>query len=234
MRKPTKASASVAEEAIVLYDELIKSRDRLASLPPLTRHDLQSVALAMNEVIWFFLTPPKGKRTELALSEREKAELVRAARNRSNDLFATAVACLAVKLSAPYVRLTPASIIDGLNDYLDGLTFDLRATKKATLGYLLRARKEIDARIKYVRVDRPKAFQFAQPPEKYSERKNRAEKPDQFFRRVYAAEVRRGLTQADLRRADPAFYNVLHVWCVRHKRLMSGLIPTSRPRAYRA
>lgn len=218
-----------AESALLAYDHLLLHRDRLAGLAPLSRHELDVAMLALHEAVQFFLAQRSGA-TIAELPADALDQLVAASRERSADPFTILVAALAIKLAAPRTRLTASDIIDGLNDYLDTITFDVRATKRATLGLLAQARKEVDARIMHVRAGPPKAYRFVQIPEQYREREDKTEKPDQFFRRVYAAEVKRGMTQADLRRADPAFYNVLHVWCVRNKRLMSRLIPTSRPR----
>ncbi|MCP1839113.1 hypothetical protein ACVIHI_007973 [Bradyrhizobium sp. USDA 4524] len=117
-----------------------------------------------------------------------------------------------------------------LRDGLDALTFDHRATKTSLLAILRDLRKDLDELIAYVAATPPSGYRFAVSPEKYRARKNRSETPDQFFARVYAAHVPRGLTQADIRKADPAFYNVLHVWCSRHEKKLSGLVPGTRAR----
>ncbi len=218
------------DDVFALYDALLGTRDRLAGLPPLTRQDVQAITLALHEVVWFCLTPAHAKTLEHAAPKTADAEFVQAARDRSGDLYTTIVAAVAIKLAGPRVGLTPTAILDGLTDHLDALTFDLRSTKRATLGLLARARKEVDDRLAFVRARRPGGFQFAKPPELYRNRSEKKETPDRFLKRVYGADVRRGLTQADIRRADPAFYNVLHVWAARHKRLLSRLVPASRTR----
>lgn len=218
------------EPIYILYDELLRSRDRLAGLPPLTSQEIEHVAQAMHEVIWYFLTPPAAAKTELPLRESMKAELQRWARDRSGDLYVTVIGALALKLQGQPQRKTVASVLDAINDALDSLTFDVRSTKRGTLDRLRRIRSQLDDRIAYVKQTRRKAFQFSCPPELYRNRKNRAETPDRFFRRVYGVEVQRGLMQADLRKADPAFYNVLHVWCSRHAKPMANLVPPSRSR----
>jgi hypothetical protein len=183
---------------------------------------------AMHEVIFYFLTPPKGRRTELPFSDGLYARLLKASHDRSADLFVAAVACVAVKLAANDPPKTAAVSLDAVKEQLDSLAFDVRTTKKRTLELLSQARSEVDARIAYVRDSRPKGFQFLTAPETYAKRPDKSETPDHFFRRVYGAEVRRGLTQADIRKADPAFYNVLHVWCTRHRRRLASLVPASR------
>ncbi|WP_049823789.1 hypothetical protein [Bradyrhizobium sp. WSM2254] len=225
------ADSDQSAAAFVLFNELVASRDRLASLPPLTPQDLERVEQAMHEVIWYFLTPPQGRRTELPLPEPAKTFLLKCARNRALDLYVATVALVAQKLAAS--DREPSSLrgeLAALRDGLDALTFDHRATKTSLLAVLRDLRKDLDERIAHVASTPPKGYRFAVPPEKYKSRKKRSEKPDQFFGRVYAAHVPRGLTQADIRRADPAFYNVLHVWCSRHEKKLSGLVPATRTR----
>ncbi|MCP1839112.1 hypothetical protein ACVIHI_007974 [Bradyrhizobium sp. USDA 4524] len=59
------ADSDQSEAAYVLFSELVATRDRLAGLPPPTPQDLERVEQAMHEVIWYFITPPPGERTEL-------------------------------------------------------------------------------------------------------------------------------------------------------------------------
>jgi hypothetical protein len=226
------AVASIDEQVFILFNELLRSRDRLAGLPPLTGQDFEVASQAMHEVVWFFLTPPPRAKTELALGDEVKAQLLRSSGDRSNDLYTMAVACIAMKLMEGPSVPTSAAMLDRLNDVLDGLVFDLRGTKKATLNLLREVREDIDARIAHVRKARTKGYEFGMAPERYRDRANRAEKPDAFFRRVYGTDVRRGLTQADVRKADPGFYNVLHVWCTRHGKRLSAMLPASRSRGH--
>jgi hypothetical protein len=222
----------LGDQLVVLFDELLRSRDRLAGLPALTAQDVETVSRAMHEVIWFFLTPPKGRKTDLALSEGVKAELLKSAGNRSSDLYVMAIACVALKLAGSPRVPTPAGMLAGLVEYLDSLAFEYRLPKRTILAVLSRARKEVDARAAYIRANRPGKGRFGHPHELYRNRTNKSEKPDAFFRRVYGADVRRGLTQADLRRADPNFYNVLHAWCSRNGKRVSSIVPASRPRGH--
>ncbi|MEA2876440.1 MAG: hypothetical protein QOF14_1636 [Hyphomicrobiales bacterium] len=225
------ASDGVDEDPIyVLYDELLRSRDRLAGLPPLTSADLAPVAQAMQEVVWYFLTPPPSAKTELRISQSAKADLLRSARDRSGDLYVTVIGALALKLGTRRRPSTVNAELEAINAGLDSLTFDTRATKKATLERLAHIRDQLDDRIAYVKGSRRKAFRFARPPELYKNRKVRSEKPERFFRRVYGADLERGLTQADIRDADPAFYNVLHVWCSRNGKRLASMVPASRNR----
>jgi hypothetical protein len=224
------ADSDQNKDAYILYDELLKSRDRLAELPPLTPQDLESVARAMHELIFFLITPPAGAKTELALSDRAKQALLGAARNRELDLYVTVVALLARKLAARPREGWASVRLDQLRDTLDAMTFDYNAPKRDTLTMLREVRADLDGRIAYVRAYRKTGYQFSQRPETYGGRADRAERPDQFFRRIYGPHVPRGLTQADIRKVDPAFYNVLHVWCSRHKRKMSSLVPATRQR----
>jgi hypothetical protein len=231
-----KRSASEADEGrsdavSVLYDEIVKARDRLAELPPVTPQDLESVAQAMHEVIWYLITPPTGAKTDLALGPETKRSLVQAARNRDIDLYVTVTALLARKLALQRREANLASTqLDALKDALDALTFDYRAPKRATLTLLRDIKSDLEARIAYVLAFKKTGYCFLERPESYRSRKNKAEGPDQFFRRVYGSHVRRGLTQADIRKVDPAFYNVLHVWCTRHDRKLASLVPATRPR----
>lgn len=192
------------DAAYVLYDELARSRDRLADL---------------------------GRRTELPLPDGIKAKLRAAARDRDLDLFVTAVALVAQKLARrAEERHDTASQADRLREILDELTFDHRVPKAAIIALFRDLKADLDARITHVRDARAPGYAFPDRPEAYADRPSKSEKPDQFFRRVYAAHVARGMTQADIRRADPAFYNVFHVWCSRHKKPMSGFVPATRPR----
>jgi hypothetical protein len=220
-----------AEEARILYDELVRSRDRLADLPPLTPLDLEGVLQALHEVVWFMITPPVHASTPLTLPKESKATLLKAARNRGLDVYVIAVALIARKLA---MRGTdnglPAVQLDAIRDGLDVLTFDYRVPKRKTLTTLRDLRADVDARIAYVSAYRKAGYKFLEPPERYKQRKDKTERAYKFFQRVYASHVLRGLTQADIRHVDPAFYNVLHVWCTRHKRKLSSLVPATRGR----
>jgi hypothetical protein len=219
-----------SEGAYILYDDLVRSRDRLADLPPLTPHELERVTLAMHEVVWHLITPPRSVKTALPLAEDQKAVLLSAARDRTIDLYVMVVALVAQKLALAKSGDLAAERLALLKDELDALTFDYRAPKKETLSMLRDLRLDLDARIAYVRAYRSNGYQFLERPETYRNRSAKAERPDQFFHRVYGAHVRRGLTQADIRRVDPAFYNVLHVWCTRHERKLANLVPATRSR----
>jgi hypothetical protein len=125
----------------------------------------------------------------------------------------------------------PAAVqLDAIRDGLDSLTFDYRAPKRDTLAALREIRTDVDARIAYVRSHPKSGYRFPERPERYNDRKDKSERADGFFQRVYAMHVPRGLTQADIRRVDPAFYNVLHVWCTRHGRKLSAFVPATRVR----
>ena len=230
-KKPDEGSRE--NDAVVLYDELVSTRDRLADLPPLTPLDLEEVARLMHEVVFFLITPPRGAAVPLPLPERTKEQLVAAARDRNLDLYVTAIALLTRKAA---LRRDdgdqPPAQLDGIRNALDALTFDYRRPKRETLGRLSpRAiRSDLDARIGYSTGFRNSGYQFRELPETYAARPNKNERPHQFFQRVYAAHVQRGLTQADIRKVDPAYYNVLHVWCTRHKRKLSALVPATRAR----
>ena len=210
----------------MLFDELLRARDRLAGLSPLTPADLSPVAVALHEVVWFFMAASKADRPRPLPSA-----LKRLSHDRAADLYATLVATLAVKLTGLNRRQTAASVIQGISDGLDTLTFDFRATKAETLERLTRIRTDITERIRHIRHTRRPPFRFNTPPEKYSDRKVRSENPERFLRRVYGIELERGLTQADIRATDPGFYNVLHVWCTRHGKPLAKLLPPSRMRA---
>src|ERR1700685_1815264 len=98
-RSASETGEGQSDAAAVLYDEIVKARDRLAELPPLTPQDLESVAQAMHEVIWYLMTPPLGVKTDLALDPETKRSLVQAARNRDIDLYVTVTALLARRLA---------------------------------------------------------------------------------------------------------------------------------------
>jgi hypothetical protein len=219
------------DTAAVLYEELVSARDRLGDFSPLTPLDLEQVARAMHEVVFFVITPPRGAGTPLPLPDRTKGQLVAAARNRDLDLYVTAVALIARKAA---LRRgdgdQPAAHLDSLRNALDALTFDYRRPKRETLATLRAVRSDLDARIGYVIGFRDLGYRFRELPEAYAARLDKKERPDQFFQRVYGAHVPRGLTQADIRKVDPAYYNVLHVWCTRHKRRLSALVPATRAR----
>lgn len=217
--------------AVLLYDELINTRDRLAGLPPLTPLDLECATRALHEVVFFLLTPLRGRMTPLAVPEPIKRQLVEAARNRDLDLYVTASALVASKLAQSHETADlAASHLDGLRNALDALTFDYRRPKGETLAMLRVVRADMDGRIAYVTKSRRSGYRFRELPETYAERTDKRERPDQFFHRVYGTHVARGLAQADIRAADPAYYNVLHVWCTRHKRKLSVLVPATRAR----
>jgi hypothetical protein len=226
-----KADEGNLDDAAVLYEEVVGTRDRLADFPPLTPLDLEQVARVMHEVVFFLITPPRGAGTSLPLPDRTKEHLIAAARNRDLDLYVTAVALLARKAA---LRRgdgdQPAAHLDSLRNALDALTFDYRRPKRETLAMLRAVRSDLDARIGYVTGFRNSGYRFRELPGAYADRPDKRERPDQFFQRVYGAHARRGLTQADIRKVDPAYYNVLHVWCTRHKRKLSALVPATRAR----
>jgi hypothetical protein len=219
------------ECAQTLYAELTRSRDRLAELPPLTPLDLEAVAQVLHELIWFLMTPPVRATTPLALSAKTKASLVKAARNRELDCYVTVIGLLVRKAAQQGSDTRMASMqVDTIRDALDALTFDYRSSKRSTIEVLRQLRTDVEARIAYVIAQRQSGYKFPALPELYARRKDKRERADKFFQRVYAIHVPRGLAQADIRRVDPAFYNVLHVWCSRHDRKLASLVPASRTR----
>lgn len=221
---------AVAGEPIgAIYDELIRNRERLSHLPPLVAKDLAPVKNAMHEVVWFFLTP--GATATLKVPDRLREEVARAARDRSRDIYTILVSAIALKLSGRRAKESAAILAEDIRDGIDSLAFDFRATKAVTLTRLLDIKAHLEERIAYVRQSRRKAFRFQTPPEKYRDRAKKSETPERFLLRVYGSDLKRGLTQADIRDADPAFYNVLHVWCSRRGKKMANLVPASRARA---
>ncbi|OMI09508.1 hypothetical protein BSN85_16405 [Bradyrhizobium brasilense] len=217
------------DQARTLYEELVAVRNRLADLPPLTSQDFEDVGQAMHEVVWLLMTPPPKAKAGIALDDQLKGKLIEAARNRDLDIYISVVALVARKLG---LRGRTGTLkidqLGAIGEAFDALTFDYVAPKKATLATLRQLRSDLDARIAYVTAFRPKGYQFQERPELYAERADKAERPDKFFRRVYGDHARRGLTQADVRGIDPAYYNVLHVWCTRHKRKLSSFLAPSR------
>jgi hypothetical protein len=222
----------LATQAVILFEELVSCRDRIAGLPLPTSLDFEHANQAMHELVWYLLTPPKGARTGLQLPDTAKAQLTGAARDRSIDLYALTIALLAQKMSSTRPN-RQRDLVAAALDSLDGLAFDYRRPKKDTLSLLRELREAIDSRVAYVRAHRRGGFEFREKPETYAARREKRERPDAFFNRVYARLVPRGLTQADIRRVDPAFYNVLHVWCSRNKRKLSGFLPPTRERVHR-
>jgi hypothetical protein len=222
-------SQEIVDAARTVYEELVSVRNRLAGLPPPSKDDFENVLQAINEVFWYVMTPLAQRKVDLPLPETAKSSLIRAARNRSADLHTAAVALLAVKLSHWSRRgLSDTGQLQKFEGLLDEITFDYRRSKRATHTILRDLKSDVDARIAYVTKSRLNGYRFVERPESYRARANKKETPIAFFERVYGSHVRRGLTQADLRRIDPAFYNVIHVWCVRHERKMSSLLPSTR------
>jgi hypothetical protein len=223
--------AHFAESARTLYEELIASRNRLADLPPVTSQDLADVGQAMHEIFWYLLTPPPKAKSALPLSEETRDQLIEVARNRGADLYVTVVGLIGRKLAAR--RRQGRWKIDQLaaiGDALDTLAFDYAGPKKVTLATLRELRSDLDSRIAFVSAARATGYKFRERPERYADRPDKKERPDQFFRRVYGDHARRGLTQADVRKMDPAYYNVLHVFCTRHQRKLSSFLAPSRQR----
>jgi hypothetical protein len=215
----------------LLYDDLVRSRDRLAELPPLTPQDMERVDVARHEVIFHVMTLPLHRASDLPVSFEQRSSLAEAARNRAIDPFVSLVALAAQKLAMAQGRPNWRSdTLAMLRDALDIITFDYGVPKKETLALLRNLREDLDNRVAYVRGLRPTGYRFVEKPELYRGRSDKGERPDRFFERVYRRHVPRGLTQADIRLVDPAYYNVLHVWCSRHGRSMASLVPASRRR----
>lgn len=182
-----------SESVYLLYDDLVRSRDRLADLPALTPKDMERVALAMHEVIFHLMMPPLSKKADLPVSSEVRSELVGAARNRSLDRFVTLVALVAQKIAlAEWNTTNRLDSIAILTDALDVLTFDYRAPKKETVALLRAIREDLADRVKYVTGLRSSSYRFIERPELYAHRKDKRERPDRFFERVYRAHVRRG------------------------------------------
>jgi hypothetical protein len=170
----------------VFYEELVRSRDRLAELSPATPQEIERVFLAMHEVIWYLITPPRGVRTALPLSEATKASLLRAARDRDLDLYVMTVALVSEKLALTAGRkVTRTNQLDELKDALDALTFDYRVPKKVTLSLLRELKAEVDNRISYARAQRPDGYRFQERPESYRNREAKTERPDQSGRQSH-------------------------------------------------
>jgi hypothetical protein len=219
------------ELALAFYDEVVGSRDRIADLAPATPHDVERAGMAMHEVVFHLITPPSSRKADPALPAAVRDALTSAARDRAIDPYALTIAMLAAKLAdRSGADVFARNQLEQIATALDALTFDYRRPKPATLGVLKELRADIEARIAYVRSFRPGAYRFLDLPELYQSRRDKSEGPDRFFARVYRAHVARGLTQGDIRRVDPAFYNVLHVWCTRHQKKLTSLVPTTRRR----
>ncbi|WP_375414984.1 hypothetical protein [uncultured Bradyrhizobium sp.] len=222
---------NLSKDLGVFFDWLVQVRERIADLPPITQPDIEAALQAQHEVFWSLMTAPAGAESNLPLPRETQAGLIRAARDRSSDLFTLAVAMVAIKLTA-WQRRGASDVVQmqGLEGLLDALTFDYQRPKRKTLSLLRDLKTNIDERLSYVRNSKPGGYRFLSKPEPYLSRPDKSESPLKFFERVYGAHVRRGLTQADLRRVDPGLYSALHVWCFRHKRTMANLVPSTRPK----
>ena len=229
MNRRTKPTFNFEDEDVRLaYEELLASRDRLAGLPPITREDFNDLALALHETVFYCLTAPAGRST-LPLPQEKTESFLAAARSPDAFLFVSVVAVLAAKIATTRTRGgNLAGQLRLITNALDALAFEYRVPKRELLAALREVQGEVGTRIAEVKAAKSTRFRFSQEPEIYAKRKDKAETPEHFFKRVYAQDVPRGLTQSDIRRVDPAFYNVFHVWCSRHAKRMSRFVPTSR------
>jgi hypothetical protein len=185
----------------------------------------------MHEVVFSLYSPPLDRAADLPVDRATRERLVRAARDRGIDDYVVLCALVAQKLAlASGAQRNVRDMAVAIGELLDALAYDVRAPKRDTLAALAQLKKDIEARAAHVRQQRLGGYQFLDPPELYRDRADPKERPDAFFNRVYRSHVRRGLTQADLRRADPAFYNVLHVFCSRAGRKMTAFAPPQRAR----
>jgi len=213
------------EHVTALYGRLLQMRTRFASLAPLTPRDLDLAAQVMHEVFVYMLGVHQNP-SDWPLSAASCATLETAARNRDLDLYVMVVAVLSAKAAKakekPEFR---ANQMDAIADALDALTFEHGITKTALLELFRDLKEDLAKRIAWIKANHVTGYNFPKAPELYRDRRNKKEKPDEFFRRVYAPHVPRGMTQADIRRVDPAFYNGFHVWCARHEKHLSHFVP---------
>jgi hypothetical protein len=149
-REPDRSADGAAADVLALFDQVVRHRDHLAGLGPLSRQELDIATLALHEAVLFFLTRRVGQPAK-DLKPQTINQLAAASRARTADPFTLLVAILAMKLATPHKRLTPSEIMEGLTDILDTITFDVRATKRSTLALLSQARKEVDERIARVK-----------------------------------------------------------------------------------
>jgi hypothetical protein len=133
------ADSDQLENACVLYEELVGTRDRIADLGAINPKDMETVARALYEVVGYLLTPPPRAKTELRLPQATKHELAAAARSRKIETFVFAVALVALKLGKrENAAVTVAHQLAIIGDALDSISFDYRTPKRSILTTLRR------------------------------------------------------------------------------------------------
>lgn len=209
-----------AERAL---NEIAAARPRLIKSGTVSQNEHELAEQILSALALFGQTGRAGENGALRQGLAKAVALI--ASSADAQLYLSVATLLALKLAASG---NGESNADRLIAELDAMTFDIARPKNSTLALLRALKAEVEERIILVRHSMAKRFHFLAPPELYRLRKNKKEPPDQFFLRVYGNEVRRGLTQGDIRGHDPAFYNVFHVWCARNAKRMSRYVPSTR------
>ncbi|MGA2998762.1 hypothetical protein [Bradyrhizobium sp.] len=172
------ADSDQLENACVLYEELVGTRDRIADLGAINPKDMETVARALYEVVGYLLTPPPRAKTELRLPQATKHELAAAARSRKIETFVFAVALVALKLGKrENAAVTVAHQLAIIGDALDSISFDYRTPKRSILTTLRRLRDDIDTRISHQRDSRRNGYQFITTVVRQAVRQNREAGP---------------------------------------------------------
>jgi hypothetical protein len=149
------ADSDQLEDAYVLYEDIVGTRDRVADLGATPPKDMETAARALHEMVSYLLTPPPQAKTELRLPDPIKQELIAAARDRDIERFVLTVALLALKLGKRESETaTLAHQLVVIGDALDSISFDYRTPKRSILATLRHLRDDIDARISHQRESR--------------------------------------------------------------------------------
>jgi hypothetical protein len=217
------ATNLIRDRAEAALHAIAAARPRLIKSGIVSQDEHELAEQVLSELALFGQTRRTGENAALTQGLAKAVALI--AGSADAQLYLSIATLLALKLAASGSRAPSA---DRLIAELDAMTFDIARPKNATLALLRALRAEVEERITLVRNSKAKRFRFLAPPELYRLRKNKKERPDQFFLRVYGNELPRGLTQGDIRGRDPAFYNVFHVWCARNEKRMSRYVPSTR------
>jgi hypothetical protein len=160
----------------------------------------------------------------------KKGIIIPSKKNIDVTLNSCLSAILAMKIRDRHIyEATKEECINRCRQLLDYIVNDERVSKKETIETLTELKMEITRRIKHVRTRHAKPFKFLPPPEKYSERTDKKENPEQFFDRVYKKFLVRGIKPVHLKYEDEGYYNVLHVWCSRRGKDINRLFDREEP-----
>ena len=201
-----------------LYDIVVKLTDGLLADSPLSLLEVEAV-LDSNAIVTRFIAmlAPYGI---IEPSER----------NVDVTLNSCLSSLLAMKIRDKKIyESTHDEYMTRCTQLLDYLVSDERVSKTATINALTKIKSEVTRRIKYVRARHAKPFKFVPAVEKYADREDKHENPEQFFQRVYGRFLARGLLPVHIKYEDSSYYNVLHVWCSRNKKEVNALFEWQGP-----